>query len=98
MPTNSKEYQKEYMRNYIKNSGTTHCDLCGGNFKTYNKHVHVKCKKHINAMKILKDSTVLEKDLCKQIFDNKEFQNKLRTYIIELKKGNDEFPAASQKN
>ncbi len=39
------EKMKEYMKEYIKISEKIKCE-CGGKYKTYNKHIHNKTKKH----------------------------------------------------
>lgn len=41
-----KDYMRNYMRNYIKESQQVVCE-CGGKFKSYNKCLHKKTKKHI---------------------------------------------------
>ena len=50
MPTNSKEYSKEYMRKYIKESESINCDICEGKYKRYSRYVHNKSKRHLNAI------------------------------------------------
>jgi hypothetical protein len=49
MPSNKSEYQKEYMRNYIKNSTTVQCEICGSSFKKYKSYRHNQSNKHIKA-------------------------------------------------
>jgi len=41
-----KDYMRNYMRNYIKESAQITCE-CGGKFKSYNKCLHKKTKKHV---------------------------------------------------
>ena len=50
MPTNNKEYSKEYMRKYIKESESINCDICEGKYKRYSRHIHNKSKRHQNAI------------------------------------------------
>ena len=40
----------EYMKNYIANSESITCEICGGKYKTYSKYKHVKSQKHIAAL------------------------------------------------
>lgn len=47
MPSNTKEYMKEYLKDKHKDS--IKCDHCGGKYKLYLKCAHEKTKKHINA-------------------------------------------------
>lgn len=53
MPTNSKEYMKNYFRKYVRNSRSIICAHCGGKYKKYNKHIHNMTKKHIKSLKKL---------------------------------------------
>jgi len=50
-----KEYQKEYMRNYIAKSESITCPICGGQFHTYTKYKHDRTKKHLQALLDIKD-------------------------------------------
>lgn len=51
MPTNKKEYMKEYMTQYYqKNAAVIKCDICGSEFKGYQKYKHRKTKKHLDAL------------------------------------------------
>jgi len=50
-----KEYQKEYMRNYIAKSESITCPVCGGQFHTYTKYKHDRTKKHLQALLDIKD-------------------------------------------
>jgi hypothetical protein len=45
--SNSAEYMKDYMKNYIKKSESVYCIICGGHYKAYKKYVHDKTKKHL---------------------------------------------------
>jgi hypothetical protein len=49
-----KEYMRNYMRDYIKNSQEVTCP-CGGKFKSYNKCLHKKTKKHLKYEEMLKN-------------------------------------------
>lgn len=51
MPTNEKEYMRIYFKNYVKNSDPLICHDCLGLYRRYNKHIHIKTKKHIKAIK-----------------------------------------------
>jgi hypothetical protein len=46
-----KEYMKNYMRDYIKNSEKMTCE-CGGKFKSYNKCLHKKTQKHLKWLEM----------------------------------------------
>lgn len=50
MPTNKKEYMRKYMKEYVKKSTKIQCPICFGWHKTYNKYMHEKTKKHIQAI------------------------------------------------
>jgi hypothetical protein len=39
-------YQKEYMKQYIKKSPSVICELCGGKYKKYQKYAHITTIKH----------------------------------------------------
>jgi len=41
----SKEEMNKYMKEYVKNSQSINCK-CGGKYKSYNKYIHLKSKKH----------------------------------------------------
>ena len=83
MVTNNKEYIKEYMRKYIKDSEQIKCP-CGGLYKSYRLSSHNKTKRHIHY-KTIPDKAVETKvvnesydDLKKEIQMLKELiQNKL---------------------
>ena len=45
MPTNSSQYGKAYMKDYIKNCPVIVCE-CGGKYRKYSKYKHEKTKKH----------------------------------------------------
>ena len=48
MTTNSKEYMKNYMKQYTRNNSMpVHCALCDINTKKYLWRSHEKTKKHI---------------------------------------------------
>lgn len=49
MPTNEKEYMKKYFRSYVLGSQSLICPICSGKYKSYNRHIHRKTKKHIDA-------------------------------------------------
>lgn len=51
MPTNSKDYQREYMKKYNeKKSTSVTCEACGGKYKEYSKYIHYKTNKHQYAL------------------------------------------------
>jgi DNA-directed RNA polymerase subunit RPC12/RpoP len=50
MPSNSKDYMTNYMKEYIKNSPYMTCPICGSKIKKYLKTLHNKTKKHINKI------------------------------------------------
>lgn len=43
-----KEYNREYMRKYIKNADNIFCEYCGKTYKSYRKYKHEKTKLHID--------------------------------------------------
>lgn len=51
-----KEYMKNYMRDYIKNSEKMVCE-CGGKFKSYNKCLHKKTQKHLKWEEMKENQT-----------------------------------------
>jgi hypothetical protein len=58
--SNSKEYIKNYMKEYIKNQSSVVCDVCGGKYKPYQKYLHdKKAKKHLFIIK-LNNEPILE--------------------------------------
>jgi predicted RNA-binding Zn-ribbon protein involved in translation (DUF1610 family) len=54
MPTNSKEYMKQYMKKYVENSKKYICPNCGSKIKEYLKTLHNKTKKHQSSLKLNK--------------------------------------------
>jgi len=50
-----KEYNRDYMKNYISNAQSIICPICGGSMKTYNKYKHDKTDKHLHALLQIKD-------------------------------------------
>ena len=53
MPTNNKEYMRNYMKKYqALNSDKIECELCGAKIKSYNKYVHRNSQKHKMAEKV----------------------------------------------
>ena len=42
----------DYMKEYIKNSESIDCQICGGRYKTYSKYKHVKSQKHLTAVEV----------------------------------------------
>jgi len=46
MPTNNKEYQREYMREYNSKSPLEYCQICNRNFKIVNRRVHSRSATH----------------------------------------------------
>ena len=87
MPANSKKYQREYMRKYIKNSDYKNCSICGKDYKSYNKDSHDKTQFHQRSVKKLENpiEQIFNKETIKEIFGNQEFQDKLNEYISEIK-------------
>ena len=47
-----KEEVNNYMREYIANSESINCQICGGKYKTYSKYKHVQSQKHIAAVEV----------------------------------------------
>jgi hypothetical protein len=46
--SNSPEYIKKYMKDYIKKQSSVDCLICGGKYKPYQKYLHdTKTKKHL---------------------------------------------------
>ena len=57
MPSNSKEYMNEYMKQYIaKKSEIIVCPVCDTEYKKYNKYAHNKTKKHLLVEKKIEDT------------------------------------------
>lgn len=55
MPSNQKEYMRNYMREYVElNNESLICDLCKGKYKKYNKSIHNKSKKHMICLELVK--------------------------------------------
>ena len=50
MTTNNKDFQKEYMRFYRKNSNVVICDDCGIKYKKVYKYNHLFSKNHKNII------------------------------------------------
>jgi len=50
MPTNSNDYQKSYMKKYVKNSINIKCKLCFTNYKKVYSYRHLKSKKHLENL------------------------------------------------
>lgn len=44
MPANSRQYQNEYIKNYVKQSPIIECE-CGAEIKQYNKYKHKRVSK-----------------------------------------------------
>ena len=60
MTTNSKEYMKNYMKQYTRNNSMlVHCDLCNINTKKYLLRSHTKTKKHIQITLKLEENKLL---------------------------------------
>jgi hypothetical protein len=52
--SNSPEYIKNYMKDYIKKQSSVECDICGGKYKPYQKYLHDnKVKRHIMMSNLL---------------------------------------------
>ena len=62
MPTNNRIYGKSYMRQYMKNSESNDCDICGGKYKGYLKYKHVKTLMHQKALKEQQEAELEESD------------------------------------
>jgi len=74
MPNYSKEKMRKYMRDYVKNSEQCKCP-CGGHYKSYNKYIHDKSKKHIKYIENMENKTEdgIHKELkeyIKEVIDN----------------------------
>jgi hypothetical protein len=46
MVSNTNDYQKSYMKDYVKNSTKVICDICLGNYKLVYKYRHIQTKQH----------------------------------------------------
>lgn len=73
MPSNSREYQRQYIKQYAQNSEKIECQ-CGVILKKYNKYHHCRnSKRHyifknpVPDMEILKDDINLLKELIKEV-------------------------------
>lgn len=54
--TNKSEYQKAvYERNKHKYLKKIDCKICGGSYCLYNKNIHLKSKKHLKCLEIIKN-------------------------------------------
>ena len=77
MPRNYSEYQKNYMRNYIKNSDNVFCEVCnnGVTYKTYRKYRHIGTKSHKAALENIRN------EIPKFLLEVKQnYLNILKTY------------------
>jgi len=62
MPTNTKEYQSEYMKKYnLKRNNVITCDICGSQYKEYNKYKHIRTRKHVDRINYPKLTDEFEK-------------------------------------
>lgn len=62
MPTNKKDYMKEYMTQYVqKKKNKIICEICGSEIMEYQKYKHQKTKKHLNAQNNKPDDVKLTK-------------------------------------
>ena len=43
---NRAEYQRNYMKGYIKTADDVKCEVCGGHYKSYQGYIHNKGKFH----------------------------------------------------
>ena len=60
MTTNSKEYMKNYMKQYTRNNSMpVHCALCDISTKKYLWRSHTKTKKHIRITLKLEQNKLL---------------------------------------
>lgn len=57
---NSKEYMRDYMKKYIKESPTVTCAICDAKYKKYKKDRHEKTKKHMDKVKIVRLESEIE--------------------------------------
>tara|TARA_R110000868_G_scaffold87963_6_gene245507 strand:- start:559 stop:807 length:249 start_codon:yes stop_codon:yes gene_type:complete len=55
---NRSEYQRNYMKEYIKSADDVVCTICGGHYKSYQGYIHNKGKFH---------SLIKEKDELKKL-------------------------------
>lgn len=46
MVSNKNDYQKSYMKEYVKNSKKVICETCLGNYKLVYKYRHLQTKLH----------------------------------------------------
>ncbi len=53
MPTNNREYQKNYMRDYNSKSPLERCSICNKSYKIINRPKHRKNKTHKMLSKFL---------------------------------------------
>jgi len=50
MTTNTNDYQKTYMKNYVKNSINIKCFICLTNYKKVYNYRHLKSKRHLKNL------------------------------------------------
>ena len=52
MPTNSKEYMREYMRTVINNKLKRHCECCNKYIVYLSWYKHLKTKRHVKNFEL----------------------------------------------
>lgn len=61
MPTNNKDFQKEYMRKYRKQSNMVICEDCNTQYKTVYKYNHLFSKNHKKIIDFKQSFTPIKK-------------------------------------
>ena len=80
MPTNDSNYEKAYMRDYIKDCPQIKCETCGGKYRKYSKYHHDKTKKHQKFLELNKNIEQIEVHILKDRVNKlEEILNKQRT-------------------
>ena len=59
MTTNNNEYQKAYMKNYIKKFKKVECPICLSKYKIVYQHSHNKTEIHKKFLKFINDFSLM---------------------------------------
>jgi hypothetical protein len=58
---NDNEYQKNYMKEYIKKQESVICNICQGKYKPYQKYLHdKKTKRHLLIVEQMKKNDIIK--------------------------------------
>jgi polyhydroxyalkanoate synthesis regulator phasin len=55
MPSNTTEYQRDYMKRYVNDAEDVFCPACNCCYKKYRRYRHIKTQKHIRNIEKEKD-------------------------------------------